>query len=83
MGRRGHACVILGYGGDHPQLLVTGGINHTDAVLKDAWMLDLHSWKWREVRGHDYYYDDTRELDLALLTNSNLTAYIIIASYSS
>ena len=75
MGRQGHACVILGYDGDHPQLLVTGGVDGNHTVLKDTWILDLHSWKWREVRVHDYYYDDTRELDL---TNSNLTAYIYI-----
>ena len=75
MGRHRHACVILGYGGDHPQLLVTGGVDGKGTVLKDTWMLDLHSWKWREVRVHDYYCDDTRELDL---TNFNLTAYTCI-----
>ena len=45
-----HAAVCLGYGGDHPQLLVTGGKGGGAKVLKDAWILDMQSGKWREVR---------------------------------
>ena len=44
------AAVCLGYGGDHPQLLVTGGLSTRTKVLSDAWMLDLQSGNWREVR---------------------------------
>ena len=50
MGRSGHAAVCLGYGGDHPCLLVTGGLDMDKTVLSDAWILDLQSGKWREVR---------------------------------
>ena len=48
-GRGRHAAVCLGYGGDHPQLLVTGGI-FGSSVLSDVWMLDVQSGRWREVR---------------------------------
>ena len=44
-----HAAVCLGFGGDHPQLLVTGGDGDGDA-LEDTWTLDIRSWRWREVR---------------------------------
>ena len=46
--RNGHAAVCLDYGGDHPQLLVTGGKGNK--VLSDIWMLDVQSGRWREVR---------------------------------
>ena len=45
-----HAAVCLGYGGDHPQLLVTGGLATGLKILSDAWMLDVQSGKWKEVR---------------------------------
>ena len=48
--RAGHAAVCLGYGGDHPQLLVTGGIDSHLVVKHDIWMLDVQSGRWREVR---------------------------------
>ena len=44
-----HAAVCLGYGGDHPQLLVTGGLDAGHKVLSDAWLLDVKSGQWREV----------------------------------
>ena len=44
-----HAAVCLAYGGDHPQLLVTGGCTDAHKALRDAWMLDVQSGKWREV----------------------------------
>ena len=50
VGRSSHAAVCLGYGGDYPQLLVTGGIGSGGKVLKDAWILDMQSGKWRRVR---------------------------------
>ena len=49
VGRMAHAAVSLGYRGDHPQLLVTGGQDGT-TVLSDVWLLDLESGRWREVR---------------------------------
>ena len=47
--RNDHAAVCLGYGGDHPQLLVTGGFDGR-RVLSDVWLLDVQSGRWREVR---------------------------------
>ena len=35
---------------DNPQLLVTGGLDEKE-VLSDAWILDIKSEKWMEVRG--------------------------------
>ena len=50
-GRNSHAAVCLGYGGDNPQLLVTGGLeSHLDDILSDVWLLDVQSGRWREVR---------------------------------
>ena len=49
-GRSKHAAVCLGYGGDHPQLLVTGGVGRSGIVLSDVWLLDVQSGRWREVR---------------------------------
>ena len=49
--RSSHAAVCLGYGGDHPQLLVTGGLGRrSNDVLSDVWLLDVQSGRWREVR---------------------------------
>ena len=49
--RHSHAAVCLGYGGDHPQLLVTGGDGSSFGdVLSDMWLLDVQSGRWREVR---------------------------------
>lgn len=45
-----HSAVCLGQGGDHPQLLITGGIDDNEDTLGDLWLLDLGSGRWREVR---------------------------------
>ena len=45
--RYGHAAVCLDYGGDHPQLLVIGGMGAGNKVLNDAWMLDVQSGRWK------------------------------------
>ena len=50
VGRRAHAAVCLGYGGDHPQLLVTGGEGRNVTILSDIWLLDLKSGRWRKVK---------------------------------
>ena len=50
VGRLFHATVCLGYGGNHPQLLVSGGMDNDKNVLGDMWIFDVESKKWREVR---------------------------------
>ena len=62
MGRSSHDAVCLGYGGDHPHLLVTGGLDNDKTVLGDAWMLDLQSGRWREVRITLRYNDTVASL---------------------
>ena len=47
--RMAHASVCLGYGGDHPELLITGGRDDNHKVLSDMWILNLQSGRWREV----------------------------------
>ena len=54
VGRTGYAAVCLGYGGDHPQLLITGGLDVGDKVLSDSWILDLQSGRWKEVSVNGY-----------------------------
>ena len=49
MGRSSHDAVCLDYG-DHPQVLVIGGLGVNEKALSDAWMLDVQSGRWREVR---------------------------------
>ena len=49
VGRLSHAAVCLGYGGDHPQLLITGGLDVDNKVLSDSWILDLQSGRWSKV----------------------------------
>ncbi len=63
MKRANHSAVCLGYGEDHPQILVTGGscsvrsrANYTQDesnqeadYVGDSWILDVQSGKWRKV----------------------------------
>ena len=49
MARSGNASVCLGYDGDHPQIVVIGGIDDDLKVLSDMWLLDVVSGIWREV----------------------------------
>ena len=44
-----HAAVCLGYGEDNPQLLVIGGIK-SGLVVRDMWLLDVQSLRWREAK---------------------------------
>ena len=46
--RRDHAAVCLNYGGDRPQVFVSGGWSGKK-TLKDGWILDMQSGRWREV----------------------------------
>ena len=48
-GREGHAAVCLNYGGEHPQLLVTGGRPGFGKVFGDCWILDVDLRKWMKV----------------------------------
>ena len=50
MERVWHAACCLNYGDDYPQLLITGGLDKNLNTLSDAWLLDLTSGRWREVR---------------------------------
>ena len=51
--RQSHAACCLGFGSTHPQLLITGGIDKDDKTLKDAWLFDISSRKWKEVRARE------------------------------
>ena len=48
MERCAHTAVCLGPG-DHPQVLVYGGLDRSGKVLSDMWVVDVHSGRWREV----------------------------------
>ena len=50
VGRTRHATVCLGYGGNQPQLLVTGGLDDDDNILSDVLLVDVETRMWREVR---------------------------------
>ena len=50
MGRESHAACCLNYGDDEPILLMTGGVNDNYNTLKDAWLLEVNSGRWKEVR---------------------------------
>ena len=64
VGRSGHAAVCLGYGRDHPQLLVIGGLTTGNKVLGDAWLLDVQSGKWKEVRIPDVHHPHLRKVNM-------------------
>ena len=47
--RSHHAAVCIDNGGEHPKLMVIGGLAG-ERTLNDCWMLDIMSGNWREVR---------------------------------
>ena len=47
--RKYHAAVCIAYGGDRPQLVITGGLDAGDKVLNDVWIMDVQSGKWKKV----------------------------------
>ena len=49
MERDAHAACCLNCGEEHPQLLVTGGVDKNGTTLQDAWILDVKSGRWRRV----------------------------------
>ena len=53
VGRSAHAACCLNCGEEHPQLLVTGGMDKSGNTLQDAWILDVNSGRWREVSGDE------------------------------
>jgi len=48
--RECHAACCLNYGQEHPQLLITGGLDDEYKVVGDAWILDVDNGRWRKVR---------------------------------
>ena len=48
--RDSHAACCLNYGEEHPQLLITGGVDNNATTLQDAWILNVQSGRWSEVR---------------------------------
>lgn len=55
-----HATICLGFNSDKTQVLMCGGRLPTkpdsSELLPDAWMFDLNSEKWKEVRVASYIY---------------------------
>ena len=51
VGRIFHAACCLNYGEEHPQLLVSGGRDKDNNILRDLWVLDVEARTWKEVRG--------------------------------
>ena len=50
-----HAACCLNFGEEHPQLLVSGGVDKKyeqdfGGILGDIWIFDVDSRKWTEVR---------------------------------
>ena len=54
VGRADHAACCLGFGSQHPHLLVTGGLDNDDKALGDAWLFDVTNRRWKEVSGVRY-----------------------------
>ena len=57
MDRSSHAACCLNFGEEHPQLLVTGGVDKNGNTLGDAWILDVKSGRWREVSGDESHHE--------------------------
>ena len=49
VGRSSHAACCLGFGSQHPHLLVTGGLDNDGKALRDAWLFDVTNRRWKEV----------------------------------
>ena len=47
--REGHAACCLNYGQEHPQLLISGGLDRHNKTLGHAWLLSVATGTWREV----------------------------------
>ena len=55
--RSAHGACCLNYGEEHPQLLVTGGLDKNGDTLQDAWILDVESGRWSEVSGDQSHHE--------------------------
>ena len=44
-----HAAACIEHGGNRPQLVITGGLDAGDKVLKDVWIMDVQSGTWKKV----------------------------------
>ena len=51
MGRIFHAACCLNYGEEHPQLMVSAGMDKGNNTLRDLLVLDVEAGTWKEVRG--------------------------------
>ena len=49
-GRYYHTACCVNYGKDHPMVLMSGGVDKGNNVLRDMWILDIDSGKWTKVR---------------------------------
>ena len=49
VGRVAHAACCLGFGSQHPHLLVTGGLDNDNNTLGDAWLFDVTNKRWMQV----------------------------------
>ena len=56
--RSDHAACCLSFGSEYPQLLVSGGLGDDVKTLKDCWLFDVSSWRWKEVRVWTVLYGD-------------------------
>ena len=52
VGRSGHAACCLGFAGDYIHLLISGGTDGGNKLLKDIWLFDVSLKKWKEVKIH-------------------------------
>ena len=48
MGRDGHASCLLA-GSPNPQVLISGGWDKDNKLIKDAWILNVNARIWKEV----------------------------------
>ena len=47
--RTRHTAACIEYGGDRPQLVITGGLDAGNEVLNDVWIMDVQSGRWKKV----------------------------------
>ena len=48
VGRDGHASCLLS-GSPNPQVLISGGWDKDNKLIKDAWILNVNARVWKEV----------------------------------
>ena len=48
--RTDHSACCLNTGEDHPMVLMSGGLDKSNKILGDMWILDVESGKWTKVR---------------------------------